>query len=160
LSSKRPPVLTWQDKAILIAIPLVVLGVFILANHFSQDLTVADAFEQQLKEVDVRDGGSVIQLYTPIATDTLSCRIKSRDGKVDFDLIYPIQASETIKFELGRSVQFFGQYEHNEKGGTVTAPYKTKSGRMNGWTIYENHRYTGINSGETADPMADLPGVP
>ena len=49
MSVKRPPELTWQDKAILVAIPLVVFTIFMLANYLSQGLTVADAFEQKLR---------------------------------------------------------------------------------------------------------------
>jgi hypothetical protein len=108
--SKRPPELTWQDKAILIAIPIVVFTIFILANYFSQDLTVAAAFEQQLPEAEVRDGGNIIQLYPQTATDTVSCRLKSRDNSIEFDFTYQITGSETIKFEVGRLVQFFGNY--------------------------------------------------
>ena len=150
MSVKRPPELTWQDKAILVAIPLVVFTIFMLANYLSRDLTVADAFEQKLVDVDVRDGGNIMQVYPVVATDTVSCRVKTRDGKIDFDFVYPIQASETIRFELGHTVQFFGQYKYDAKGGTVTAPYKTKTGRMNGWTIYENKRYIGMNPGDPA----------
>lgn len=139
--SKRPPELTWQDKAILVAIPIVVFTIFILANYFSQDLTVADAFEQQLPETEVRDGGNVIQLYPQVATDSVSCRLKTRDNRAEFDFTYKITGSETIKFEVGRQVQFFGQYKYDPKGGSVVTPYKGKSGRLNGWAIYENHRF-------------------
>lgn len=84
MSVKRPPELTWQDKAILVAIPLVVFTIFMLANYLSRDLTVADAFEQKLVDVDVRDGGNIMQVYPVVATDTVSCRVKTRDGKIDF----------------------------------------------------------------------------
>ncbi len=139
--SKRPPELTWQDKAILVAIPIVVFTIFILANYFSQDLTVADAFDQQLPEAEVRDGGNIVQLYPQTATDTISCRLKSRDNRVEFDFNYQVTGSETIKFQVGRLVQFFGRYKFDPRGGSVTTPYKGKSGRMNGWAIYENFRY-------------------
>ncbi len=140
--TKRPPELTWQDKAILVAIPLVVFTIFILANYFSQDLTVADAFEQQLPETEVRDGGNIIQVYPLTATDTVSCRLKSRDHRVEYDFNYLVTGSETLKFEVGRLLQFYGKYKFDARGGSVTTPYKGKSGRLNGWAIYENHRYS------------------
>ncbi|NCB40253.1 MAG: DUF3465 domain-containing protein [Erysipelotrichia bacterium] len=140
--SKSPPELTWQDKAILVAIPVVVFTIFILANYFSQDLTVNEAFQQELAVAEVRDGGSVIQIYPQVATDSVSCRLKTRESNTEFDFVFQITASETIKFEVGRLVQFYGQYKHSPKGGTVTSPYKGKSGRMSGWAIYENHRYS------------------
>lgn len=140
--TKRPPELTWQDKAILVAIPLVVFTIFILANYFSQDLTVADAFEQQLPETEVRDGGNIIQVYPLTATDTVSCRLKSRDNRVEYDFNYLVTGSETLKFEVGRLLQFYGKYKFDARGGSVTTPYKGKSGRLNGWAIYENHRYS------------------
>ncbi len=140
--TKRPPELTWQDKAILVAIPIVVFTIFILANYFSQDLTVADAFEQQLPEAEVRDGGNIIQLYQQVATDTVSCRLKSRDNRIEYDFHYQITGSETLKLEVGRLVQFYGKYKFDARGGAVTTPYKGKSGRLNGWAIYENHRYS------------------
>ena len=140
--SKRPPELTWQDKAILVAIPIVVFTIFILANYFSQDPTVADAYEQQLPDSEVRDGGNIVQLYPQTATDTFSCRLKSRDNRVEYDFNYKITGSETFHFEVGRLVQFYGKYKYDPKGGSVTTPYKGKSGRLNGWAIYENHRYS------------------
>lgn len=140
--SKRPPELTWQDKAILIAIPVVVFTIFILANYFSQDLTVADAFEQKLPEAEVRDGGHIVQVYPVIATDSVSCRVKTRDNRMEYDFTYNITGSETMRFDVGRLLQFYGQYRYDPKGGHVTAPYKGKSGRMTGWVIYENMRYT------------------
>ncbi|KAF1081327.1 MAG: hypothetical protein GQF41_2133 [Candidatus Rifleibacterium amylolyticum] len=140
--SKRPPELTWQDKAILVAIPIVVFTIFILANYFSQDLTVAAAFEQKLPEAEVRDGGNIVQVYPQVATDSVSCRIKTRDNLAEFDFTYNITGSETIRFDVGRLVQFYGQYIYDHRGGHVYAPYKGKSGRMTGWAIYENQRYT------------------
>lgn len=151
--SKRPPELTWQDKAILVAIPIVVFTIFILANYFSQDLTISGAFEQQLPEAEVRDGGNVIQIYPQVATDSVSCRLKTRDNLNEFDFVFSITGSDTIKFEPGRLVQFFGKYNYNPKGGVVTAPYKGKSGRMTGWAIYENHRFTAKEDEEGKDPL-------
>ena len=140
--SKRPPELTWQDKAILIAIPIVVFTIFILANYFSQDLNVGSAFEQQLPKAQVRDGGHIVKVYPPVATDSVSCRLKSREGNTEFDFVYNVTGSETIRFELGRLVQFFGEYTYSPQGGKVEAPFKGKSGRLTGWAIYENQRFT------------------
>lgn len=140
--SKKPPELTWQDKAILIAIPIVVFAIFILANYFSQDLNVMGAFEQQLPKAQVRDGGHIVKVYPQTATDTVSCRLKSREANFEFDFAYTITGSETMRFELGRLVQFFGEYTYNPQGGKVEAPFKGKSGRLTGWAIYENQRYT------------------
>jgi hypothetical protein len=140
--SKKPPELTWQDKAILVAIPIVVFTIFILANYFSQDLNVAGAFEQQLPKAQVRDGGNVVKVYPQIATDSVSCRLKSREGNVEYDFVYNITGSETLRFDLGRLVQYFGEYTYSPQGGKVTAPFKGKSGRWTGWAIYENRRYT------------------
>lgn len=150
--SKKPPELTWQDKAILIAIPIVVFTIFILANYFSQDLTVNGAFDQQLPKAQVRDGGNIVKVYSQVATDTLSCRLKSRDSNFEYDFDYKITGSETIRFELGRLVQFFGEYTYSPQGGKVAAPFKGKSGRMTGWAIYENQRFT-------AKEEADGPGL-
>ncbi|GAB4279130.1 MAG: hypothetical protein Kow0029_22870 [Candidatus Rifleibacteriota bacterium] len=139
--SKKPPELTWQDKAILIAIPIVVFTIFILANYFTQDLTVLGAFEQQLPKAQVRDGGTIIQVYPQVATDSISCRLKARDSNHEYDFIFNITGSETMRFEVGRLVQFYGEYTYDPKGGKVEAPFKGKSGRMTGWAIYENRRY-------------------
>ncbi len=151
--SKRPPELTWQDKAILIAIPLVVFTIFILANYMSQDLSVADAFDQQLPLAEVRDGGNVIQVYPVVATDSVSCRLKSRDNNVEYDMVFNVTGSDTIQFELGRPVQFYGQYRYDPRGGVVNAPYKGKSGRMTGWVIYENRRFIPKEEKEDGDSL-------
>lgn len=139
--SKKPPELTWQDKAILIAIPIVVFTIFILANYISQDFTVISAFEQKLAKVRVRDGGYIVKIYPQTATDTISCRLKSRKANFEYDFVYNITGSETMRLELGRLVQFFGEYTYDQNGGRVNAPFKGKSGRLTGWAIYENHRY-------------------
>ena len=151
--SKRPPELSWHDKAILVAIPIVVFTIFILANYFSQDLDVASAFEQKLSDVLVRDGGHVVKVYPKVATDSVSCRLRARDNKTEFDFIFNITASETIKFEVGHLVQFYGQYNHDPKGGSVAAPYKGKSGRMTGWAIYENHRFVARDESKSKDQL-------
>lgn len=139
--TKKPPELTWQDKAILIAIPIVVFTIFILANYFSQDLNVTSAYEQQLPKANVRDGGKVVKVYPAIASDSVSCRLKSRTGSLEYDFVFNVTATETLNFEIGRLVQFYGEYTYSPDGGKVEAPYKGKSGRMTGWAIYENRRY-------------------
>lgn len=139
--SKRPPELSWEDKAILIAIPIVVFTIFVLANHFSQDVTVYGAFENKLEKAVVRDGGNIIQIYPEIATETISCRLQTKENDHEFDFVFTHTATDTIKFEMGRQIQFYGEYEYNEKGGTVTAPYQGKSGRMSGWAIYDSKRF-------------------
>lgn len=141
MSSKRPPELTWQDKAILVSVPVMVFVIFILANYLGQDMTVSEAMKQKLSKVEVRDSGHVVQVYPVVATDTISCRLKTSDDLKEFDFDYVVTGSDTLKFEVGRQVQFYGIYSYNEKGGLVSAPYKGKSGRMSGWVIYENHRY-------------------
>jgi hypothetical protein len=153
--SKRPPELTWQDKAILVAIPIVVFTIFILANYFSQDLSVPDAYAQQLPKALVRDGGNIVQVYPQTATDSAMCRLRARDNKTEYDFIFNITGSETIQFEVGRLLQFYGEYEYDMKGGKVTAPYKDKdkSGRMIGWAIYENHRYVPQNEKDSKDSL-------
>jgi hypothetical protein len=139
--TKKPPELTWQDKAILIAIPIVVFTIFILANYFSQDVNVVAAYEQQLPKVEVRDGGNVVKVYPQTASDSISCRLKSRDGQHEYDFIFNVTGTDTIQFDIGRLVQFYGEYSYSPEGGKVEAPYKGKSGRMSGWAIYENKRY-------------------
>lgn len=139
--SKKPPAFTWQDKAILIMMPIIVLVVFIMANYFTQDTTVSKAFEQEKKEIEVRDGGTITQVYPMLATDSVSCRVEAQDTGHNFDFIFVKNASDTLSFEIGRKIQFYGLYEHSKEGGKVTAPYKGKSGKLSGWAIYNNKRY-------------------
>ena len=149
---KRPPELSWQDKTILISLPVVVFVIFILTNYFSQDLTVEDAFENQFSAVNVRDGGRIIKIYTPTASDSVKLRLKTLNGARDFDFVYNITASETLKPELGEIIQFFGQYTYNKDGGTITVPYKGKSGQIEGWANYAGNRYTGTKN--TTPPLS------
>ncbi|MBF0498636.1 MAG: DUF3465 domain-containing protein [Candidatus Riflebacteria bacterium] len=142
--SKAPPELTWQDKAILVVIPIVVFVIFILANYVSKDLTVSDAFEQKLPKAQVRDAGTIIELSgesSPGSHSVQLCRLRSRDGLHDFTFQYNIQGSDTMKLEVGRLMQFFGEYKFDAKGGILEVPFKGKSGRMSGWAVYENRRY-------------------
>jgi len=141
--SKKPPELTWQDKAILVVIPVVVFVIFILANYLSEDQNVSSAFEKKMEKVVVRDGGKIMELIPPEqwASGTQKCILRSRDGKVDFGFIYNIQGSATMKFEIGKLIQFYGEYKYNTKGGNVEVPFKGKSGQWVGWAVYENRRY-------------------
>lgn len=140
---KRPPEFSWQDKAILISLPIVVLAIFILTNYFSKDPSIEDAFNGQLKDISVRDGGRIIQVYDKTATDSVRFRMKTLSGLRDFDFVYVLSASETMKPELGGIVQFYGQYSYDAKGGVVTVPYKGKSGQYEGWAVYGKNRYSG-----------------
>ena len=142
--SKAPPELSWQDKAILIVIPIVVLIIFFAANYLTKDLTVQDAFSQRLPKVSVRDSGNITELIPSpkVATGaTQVCRLRSKDSPHEFTFIYNVQGSETMNLEVGRYIQFFGEYRFDEKGGVLEVPYKGKSGRYSGWAVYENHRY-------------------
>ncbi|MFZ2956582.1 MAG: DUF3465 domain-containing protein [Candidatus Ozemobacteraceae bacterium] len=142
--SKAPPELTWQDKSILVVIPVVVFVIFILANYVSKDLTVADAFEQKLSKVQVRDAGTIAELLPDLRTGSQTsqlCRLRSRDGLHEFTFQFNAQATETMKLEIGRMVQFYGEFKCDPKGGVIEVPFKGKSGRMSGWAVYENHRY-------------------
>lgn len=146
MTTKRPPKLSWQDKAILITIPVVVLLIFVLGNYYSQDPNIEDAIASQLTGITVRDNGIISQVYPQTATDTIKCRLKSATSGSEFDFIYNITGSETIKFEVGNKVQFYGIYNYNPTGGSITTPYKGKSGRYEGWAVYNSNRYTATNS--------------
>jgi len=144
--SKRAPDLTWQDSAILITIPIVVFAIFIFANYMSSDLVVSEAYQQRLPKAEVRDGGDITQLLPPdptpaSGTASQRCRVRTRDGQQEFTFKFNITGSETLKLQVGRTIQFFGEYKFDEQGGVVQAPFKGKSGRYNGWAVYENHRY-------------------
>ncbi|MBF0545878.1 MAG: DUF3465 domain-containing protein [Candidatus Riflebacteria bacterium] len=142
--SKRVPELTWQDKAILVVIPIVVLVIFIAANHLTKDLTVYDAFSQRLPKIEVRDGGMIHEVLPITKNGTESsqiCRVQNREGSHEFTFVYHVQGSETMNLQPGRLLQFYGEFKFDEKGGTIEIPYKGKSGRLAGWAVYENHRY-------------------
>lgn len=140
---KRPPELTWQDKAILITIPGIVLLIFVVSNYLIQDVSVSEAFTQQLSQVEVRDVGNIVQLIPSDADDgsTQKCRLRSLDGRTEFTFIYNVQASETMPLEIGRTIQFYGRYRYDQHGGTVEAPYREKDGGFLGWAVYGNRRY-------------------
>ena len=146
MTTKRPPALSWQDKAILITIPVVVLAIFILGNYYTQDPKVEDAAGSQLTGVIVRDSGFIVSLYPQTATDSVKFRVKDANSSTEYDFVYNITGSDTFKFEPGKKVQFYGQYNYDMRGGTVTTPYKGKSGRYDGWLIYNNNRYTAANN--------------
>jgi len=146
--SKRPPELTGQDKAILVVIPIVVLVIFILANHLSKDLTVADAFEQRLPKAQVRDGGTITEIL-PVPAEASGpvqlCRLRALNGTHEFTFQYNVQGSDSMRLEVGKPIQFYGEYVSDPKGGVLQVPFKGKSGRMSGWAVYENHRYYSLD---------------
>ncbi|HNV70897.1 MAG TPA: DUF3465 domain-containing protein [Candidatus Ozemobacteraceae bacterium] len=147
--SKRPPELTWQDKAILIVIPVVVLVIFVLANHMTQDNTVSVAFTEKLPKTEVRDSGTIEEvLPSEVASGTQiqKCRVRTRDGQVVFTLEYRVVGSETMNLQVGRLIQVFGEYQYDLTGGKLLFPYKGKSGQPLGWAVYENRRYHATES--------------
>ena len=127
---KRPPELSFQDKAILISLPIVILVIMVLTNYLSQDATVEDAFAGQMNGLNVRDGGRIIKVYPQTATSSVKIRLQTLNGARDFDFVYNLTASETLKPELGGIIQFYGQYTYDANGGTITVPYKGKSGQI------------------------------
>lgn len=143
--SKRPPELTWQDKAILVVIPVVVLIIFIVANYLGQDLNVADAISQKLPKTEVRDAGLITELLPSeqIASQSVQrCKLRTREGTQEFLFRYNVQGSDTMNLQVGRLVQFYGEFKFDPvHNGILTVPYKGKSGRMSGWAVYENRRY-------------------
>ena len=140
---KRPPELSWQDKAILISLPVVVFVIFILTNYYSKDPTIKEAFEGKVSGICVRDGGRIVQIYQQTATDSVRFKMQTLDASNYFDFVYNITASETMKPELGQIIQFYGQYNYDANGGSITVPYKGKSGQIDGWAIYKGERFSG-----------------
>ena len=143
--SKRPPELTWQDKAILVVIPIVVLIIFVVANYLGQDLTVSDAIAQKLPKTQVRDAGMVTQILPleRVASQTIQrCKLRTREGSQEFLFQYHVQGTDTMDLQIGRQIQFYGEFRYDPaQNGIMDVPYKGKSGRMSGWAIYENRRY-------------------
>ena len=151
---KRPPEFSWQDKAILFSLPVVVLVIFILTNYYSQDPTVSDAFESQLNQINVRDGGRIIRIYPQNATDSIVLRMQTLRSTREFDFIYKKTASETMVPAVGEIIQFYGQYNYDKNGGSITVPYKGKSGQSEGWAIYRGGRFTGAKAPEQGKPIS------
>lgn len=155
--SKKPPEMTWQDKAILIVIPLVVFMIFIAANYFTKEPTVSEAFVKKTKKEAIRDGGNIISLLPDEGSAGATvqvCRLQSRDGTASFTFRYNVQATDTLELQVGRLLQFYGEYKYDPNGGTVEAPFKGKSGRITGWVIYGNKRYF-----NTKDEGSEAPGL-
>lgn len=141
--TKHIPELTWQDKAILVTIPVIVLAIFVFANYMGQDATVSDAFQQKIPKVVVRDAGLISSLIPPdpVATGTQKCRLRTRDGQTEITFNYHVQGSATMNLAIGRQIQFFGEYTYDPQGGAIDVPFKGKSGRLSGWAVYENRRF-------------------
>lgn len=157
---KRPPELSWQDKAILISLPVVVLVIFIVTNYLSQEPNVKDAFLAKKEDTNVRDAGRVKQIYPSVATSSVRVRLESfNDKSMQYDFVLGLTASETFHPEVGRLIQFYGKYKYDEKGGTITVPYKGKSGQNEGWAVCGENRYPSNPSGNQ-NPASSLPLPP
>ena len=72
----------------------------------------------------------------------------------DFDFIYKKTASETFEPKIGEIIQFYGQYNFDTNGGSVTIPYKGKSGQIEGWAIYRGNKYSGPKTNNSSKPLA------
>lgn len=138
--TKRAPEMTWQDKAILIVIPVVVFVIFIVANYVSDDVSIAEAIERKANDLEVRDVAVVASLLPSVATTTQLFRARTRDGKHEFTFQFNIPGSDTIPLEPGRQFQFVGRYRHDAQGGIVEAPFKKIKQNL-GWVIYDSKRY-------------------
>lgn len=157
--SKKAPELTWQDKAILVVIPVVVFLIFIAANYLTQDLTVGEAFRKKIPRTPIRDGGFVVALLPETTTGSAPvqlCRLRSRDGLASFTFHYNVCGSATLNLQAGRLLQFNGEYRHTPDGGIVEAPFKGKTGKWSGWVVYENRRHFHPEDPEgTSLPLAE-----
>ena len=160
---KRPPELSWQDKAILISLPLVVLVIFIVTNFLSQEPSVKDAFLKKQNDVGVRDAGRIVKVYPSTATDTARVRLKSYNDVNEYDFILSLTASDTFNPQIGELIQFYGKYTYDENGGSITVPYYKENPKVKGktikegWAIYKENRYS-TQGGQ--DPASSLPLPP
>lgn len=145
--AKPPPELTWQDKAILVVIPVVVLVIFIVSNYVTGDVDVTIAHGRKAAALEVRDLGQICALVPDVSTATQRCRVKARDGGLEYTFVFNVTGSHTLDLQIGRQLQFYGQYRYDEQGGVVEAPYRGKSKNWLGWVVYNNRRYMNESEG-------------
>ncbi|MGR8918894.1 MAG: DUF3465 domain-containing protein [Gammaproteobacteria bacterium] len=108
------------------------------------DAAIAAAFEAQAGDVQVRGQGRVLRL---LADDTRGSRhqrflLELASGQTllvahNIDLAPPID-----DLEVGDSVEFFGEYEYNPRGGVIHWTHHDPAGRhVGGWLRHAGRVY-------------------
>ncbi len=129
-------------KRILTAfITLMTLAVF---PTFGNDSVLGQAFESNRSDIQVKGSGTVIRL---LPDDT--------QGSKHQKFILRLQSKQTIlvshnidlaprisSLNVGDTVQFYGEYEWNKKGGVVHWTHKDPNGRhVHGWLKHNGRLY-------------------
>lgn len=120
---------------------LMTLSVF---PTFGNDSVLAQAYESNRSDIQVKGSGTVIRL---LPDDT--------QGSKHQKFILRLQSNQTIlvshnidiaprisSLNVGDTVQFYGEYEWNKKGGLVHWTHKDPNGRhAHGWLKHNGRLY-------------------
>ena len=106
--------------------------------------TLQDAFANQRSDVQVKGEGTVTRI---LADDLEGSRHQRFIVRLDSGQTLLIShnidlAPRVANLSVGDSIEFFGEYEWNDKGGVLHWTHKTLRGNHEpGWLVYEGIRY-------------------
>ena len=131
-------------------------GVFAHRAHWgtgcsdsAYELTVAQAFQDHRRHIEVCDGGVVTRVLKDDLVGPRHQRFIVRVGHLDTEeaatvlIAYNIDLAPRIEnLQPGEPVEFSGEYEWNGQGGIVHWTHQDPSGEHPaGWIRYEGHVY-------------------
>jgi len=110
----------------------------------SADAVLAESYRQRQSDVQIEGQGSVIKLLPDDNRGRRHQRFIIRlDSGQTLLVAHNIDLAPKIEsLRVGDAVAFFGEYEWNEKGGTVHWTHRDPSGRhINGWLKHSGRTY-------------------
>jgi len=149
-----------MKKLLLIAVALIIGYIFFSSKYsdffndklsstseqstISSDAIIADAFSNHKSNLQVSGEGIVTKL---LADDNIGSRhqrfiIKLSSGQTILVAHNIDLASRINSLREGDSVQFYGEYEWNEKGGLIHWTHRDpNSSHIDGWLQHQGKRY-------------------
>lgn len=142
-----------RSAVIILAIIFVILGFYLRDQSFFEQPrietpvtggAVSNAYRQKQSNIQVKGSGTVVAVLKDDNTGTRHQRfiLKLADG-ITILVAHNIDLSKRIDgLEKGDNVEFFGEYEYNDKGGVVHWTHRDPAGRhTDGWLRHEDRMY-------------------
>ena len=134
---------------------IAVLAFFYLSDHWpevsdvspstqSSDSVIQDAFENGLSDIQVRGEGRVIKVLKDDLDGSRHQRFILRLGSGQTVLVaHNIDLAPRVAgLKQGDMVEFFGEYEWNNKGGVIHWTHHDPAGRhVGGWLKHDNKTF-------------------